>query len=384
MLALCLVLLVLAAALSLPLTGVAAAIGRRLNALDNAGVAGQVKAGVRRVPNTGGVGIFLAIALPMAAGAVAVALGLDERLVALFPGMAQSTNLHARTAEVCWLLAALAVMHVVGLIDDRRALGPVAKLVPMVGVAAGLALLTKSRLLTLLDEPAGGEWASYLVTIVWIVVVMNAFNFLDNMDGLSGGVAAICAGFFLVATIINGQWFIGAVLSLLIGALLGFLWHNYPWRRDGAAVFMGDGGSLVVGLLLAFLTVRTTYLHENLGGGWYGVFMPLVVLAIPLYDACSVTLIRLSQGRSPLVGDLQHFSHRLVSRGLSRRAAVNVIYGLTAITAIGGVSLGRLEAWQAVLVGVQTLLVVLVLVIFEWSSRNGRSGTAEPVQRDGP
>ncbi len=373
MVELCLALVVVAAALSLPLTGLAAAAGRRLNALDNAGVAGQVKAGVRRVPNTGGVGIFLAIALPMAAGVTAVALGVDERLVALFPRMAEETNLRERTADVGWLLVGLAVMHFVGLIDDRRALGPLAKLVPMVGVAAGLVLLTeKTRLLTLLDERVGGEWLSILVTIVWIVVVMNAFNFLDNMDGLSGGVAAICAAFFLVATIINAQWFIGAVLALLVGALIGFLWHNYPWRRDGARVFMGDSGSLVVGLLLGFLTVRTTYLDVSLGGGWYGVFMPLVVLAIPLYDACSVTIIRISQGRSPLVGDLQHFSHRLVRRGLSKRAAVNVIYGLTAITAIGGVSLGSLQAWQAVLVGVQTLLVVLVLVIFEWSSRNGR------------
>jgi UDP-GlcNAc:undecaprenyl-phosphate GlcNAc-1-phosphate transferase len=99
--------------------------------------------------------------------------------------------------------------------------------------------------------------------------------------------------------------------------------------------------------------------------------MPLVVLAVPLYDFCSVTLIRLSQGKSPFVGDLQHFSHRLVRHGLSRRAAVVVIYGCTAVTAIGGISLARLEGWQAALVGVQTLLVLLVLGAYEWARDPG-------------
>src|SRR5207244_10275947 len=132
----------------------------------------------------------------------------------------------------------------------------------------------------------------------------------------------------------------------------GFLVFNFPWGGQPATIFMGDGGSLVIGFLLGFLTVRTTYVSAGvegpgLGSAWYGVFMPLVVLAIPLYDFCSVTLIRLSQGKSPFVGDLQHFSHRLVKRGLSKRAAVVVIYGFTAVPAIGGVLLARPGGWPA-------------------------------------
>jgi UDP-GlcNAc:undecaprenyl-phosphate GlcNAc-1-phosphate transferase len=97
--------------------------------------------------------------------------------------------------------------------------------------------------------------------------------------------------------------------------------------------------------------------------------MPLVVLAIPLYDLVAVTLIRLRQGKSPFVGDQQHFSHRLVLRGLSPRGAVIVIWAATAVTGIGGVALGSLEAWQAILVGVQTLLVLLVIALLEHASR---------------
>src|SRR5690606_21905185 len=103
------------------------------------------------------------------------------------------------------------------------------------------------------------------------------------------------AALFLVAALLNAQWLIAAMLALLIGSLAAFLCFNFP----PASIFMGDGGSLVVGFLLAFLTIRTTYFGHDPDTGWYGVFMPLVVLAIPLYDLVSVTLIRLRQGKSP-------------------------------------------------------------------------------------
>jgi len=155
------------------------------------------------------------------------------------------------------------------------------------------------------------------------------------------------------------------------GALIGFLIFNFP----PAKIFMGDGGSLVIGFLLAILTARTTYYNPDdpayaLGGGWYGVFMPVIVLAIPLYDLLTVTVIRLKQGRSPFVGDQQHFSHRLVQRGLTKRGAVIVIWAATAVTGIGGIALGSLQPWQAVLVGVQTLLVLLMLALLEHASRH--------------
>jgi UDP-GlcNAc:undecaprenyl-phosphate GlcNAc-1-phosphate transferase len=194
------------------------------------------------------------------------------------------------------------------------------------------------------------------------------------MDGLTGGVAAIAGSFFLAAALVHQQWFIAAALALLVGACVGFLTLNFPSRLAGpdsrASIFMGDGGSLVVGFTLAFLTVRTTFIPTSPAGlaitnNWYGVLMPLLVLAVPLYDFTSVCIIRLRAGRSPFVGDLNHLSHRLHRLGLSRRDAVLVIYGLTAITSIGGVALGSLEPWQAVMVGGQTLLVLLILALFE-------------------
>jgi len=260
-------------------------------------------------------------------------------------------------------------------------MGPWVKLAIMAMPAAAVVLLfPETRLLEFLDRHVGGMWLSAAITILWFLVVTNAMNFMDNMDGLSAGVAAVAAACFMAGTMVHErpQWFVAACLALLIGSCLGFLAFNFP-RAGGARIFMGDGGSVVLGFLLAFLTVRTTYYgHTGAGGaamagGWYGVFMPLVVLAVPIYDFVSVISIRVAQGRPAFVGDTQHLSHRLVKQGLSKRAAVTVIYGLTAITGVSGIALGSLVPWQAVLVGVQTILILMVVALFEYSrARAGR------------
>lgn len=386
--ALCALLVIVGLTVALPATWAARALGRRLNALDAPGVAGQIKAPARRVPNTGGMGIFLGVVAPIVAALAVVNTSLAERLAGELPALAPHLpGLAARTGDAITLLAALLVLHILGLVDDRRPLGPSGKLAAMALVAGAAVYVTDTRLLTMLDAYTAGRALSIALTVLWIIVITNAFNFLDNMDGLSAGVAAICAAALLAAAIVAEQWFVGAVLALVIGALLGFLVFNFPWRRSGASVFMGDGGSLVVGFLLAFLSVRITWVGTTIGpeGGAtagvgapaWGILMPVIALAVPLYDFASVTLIRLSQGRSPFVGDLQHFSHRLVKHGLSKRAAVLVIYGCTAVTGIGAISLPRLEWWQAALVGAQTLIVLMVIALYEWARTPG-SGEDRP------
>lgn len=391
---LCLALILVAFIVAVPATWLARALGRRMNALDGAGVTGQVKAPARRVPNTGGIGIYAGVVLPMIAGLAVVRFDAVGPIVARVPELAPHLDgLRQMMGHAGIVLIAFTLLHALGLIDDRRPLGPGIKLALMLLVSVGAVVGTDSRLFTLLDGRVGGPWLSVAITVIWIVAVTNAFNFLDNMDGLAGGVAAICAAAFLVTSLVAAppQWFIAAMLALLVGSVLGFLVFNFPWRsragayqhqpderKGGASVFMGDGGSLVVGFLIALLSVRLTYVPQALGiaddpaapatlRGWHVLLTPLVILAVPLYDLCSVSVIRLSQGKSPLVGDLQHFSHRLVGHGLSSRAAVLVIYGCAAATAIGGIALPRLEPWQGVLVGVQTLLILGVLAGYEWA-----------------
>jgi len=374
-----LALIPLAFALALPLSAIVRALGHRVGALDTPPIPGQVKAAPRRVPNTGGVAIVLAIALPLLSALALARLAAADTsglgaLAPHLPGIARETP------AALVLIGGILLLHVLGLIDDRRPLGPFLKLSILAVPAILVPLLTGSRLLTLLDIPAGGPWLSFILTALWFLVVTNAFNFLDNMDGLSAGVAAVAGACLLAVALLAGQWFVAATLALLIGALLGFLVLNSP----PASLFMGDGGSLVVGFLLAFLTVRATYIHPPAalpspaasGSSWYGALVPLVLLAVPLYDFITVVLIRLRAHRSPFVGDLNHLSHRLVRLGLSRPAAVAVIVGATAVTALGAVFLNRATPAHAALIGAQTVLMLAVLALFEFAPRPSAIGGA--------
>ncbi len=382
-----------ALAIAFPLSAALVRLGHRLGTLDGPGIPGQVKSQIRRVPNTGGIAIVAAFVLPILFGLAALVMGVGEELL---PDAARPhlEGVRERADLALVFVGAILGLHMVGLVDDRRPLGPWVKLAAIFIAATAVALVDQTRLLTMLDGHVGGAWLSILVTVLWIAVVTNAFNFMDNMDGLSAGCAAVASACFLAAALVNGQWFIAGCLALLIGGLLGFLVFNFPPAR----LFMGDGGSLVIGFILAVLTVRTTYYAPPgvivdghavaaTGIGWHAVFMPVVILAVPLYDFVSVVAIRLWQRRSPFVGDLQHFSHRLVRRGLSKRAAVLVIWGFTLVTGVSGVILATLEAWQAVLVGVQTLVILGVIAAFEYGTsdahRRARRGRGGDVNGEG-
>jgi len=206
------------------------------------------------------------------------------------------------------------------------------------------------------------------ITVLWILTVINALNFLDNMDGLAGGVAAIAAFFFLLTAMQYGQLFVSALLVAFIGAIVGFLFYNlHP-----ASIFMGDAGSLFLGYMLAVLTVLGTYYnpeHPTI----FPVIVPLVVLAIPLYEMATVTGIRLKKGLSPFKASKHHFSFRMRGLGLGVRGAVNFIFLVTVCTGVAALLLPQLDAVGALL---DLLLVGLILTIVGllelWGGRRAR------------
>lgn len=405
MLRLCLSLILVAFAIALPLGMVVRSLSRRFHAVDSAGVPGQVKAARRWVPNTGGVVVFWAFALPVLAVMV-LAMGPDP---AQYPDLQNDPSLipadieeHMaglkRAMPLAWLvLGGALLLHVLGLIDDRRPLGPFLKLglmaipaiaVPLVPELPGMdGVVAQTRLLTVLDQHVGGAWLSIVLTAVYILVLVNAMNFMDNMDGLSAGIAAIASA-CLLGVALSGpepQWFVAGFLALLLGALLGFLVFNFPfteWSKErgkgGASIFLGDGGSLVVGFLLAFLSIRITYLSTGdsaaiaQGAPWHVLLTPLIVLAVPLYDFASVVVIRVSQGKSPFVGDLQHLSHRIEQKGLSRRQAVLVIYLFSAGLGMSGMLLPTLAGNGPYLLFAQCAASLGALALFEWSHAKRR------------
>jgi UDP-GlcNAc:undecaprenyl-phosphate GlcNAc-1-phosphate transferase len=313
-------------------------------------------------PLGGGVAIFWAFTIPMLIGVAVIVLGHPpQQLEGRIPHLDQYwSGMQERAPMAAGMLLAALVMHVMGLVDDRKALGPYLKLFVQVGTISALVLsVPELRVLT-----AVGPVGSAILTVLWITAITNAFNFLDNMDGLSAGVAAVCTAAFLITTLSIGQWFVAGALALLLGALVGFLCFNFA----PASIFMGDSGSLVIGLLLGVLTVRTTYLPpgENWAAGWYKVFAPAIVLAVPLYDLIVVSMIRLTRGHSPFKGDTNHFSHRLVARGMSRRTAVLCLWLISAATAVAAIVLPHVpNAFCAILIFVQTLLILATVMLLE-------------------
>lgn len=398
MIRLCLALIPVSFLLSLLVTRIVRGVSVRAGAHDTAPVAGQIKEAPRRVPNTGGVGIFVAIALPLFVLLQVLTswrVNLSEWGVLPTDLSVHIDGLSRKAGDAWIMLACLLGVHLLGVFDDRRPMGPWIKLCAMLIAATVMVMMTNTRMLTMLDGHVGGSWLSVALTVLWIGAITNALNFLDNMDGLAGGVALVASSMFLWAAIAGQQWFVAACFALAAGATAGFLVFNFPWRGSrgrGASIFMGDGGSLVLGLFLAFLSVRLTY--ARIGGdgvkwagepgssaAWYGVLMPLAALAVPVYDMAAVTVIRLRQGRSPLVGDLNHLSHRLVRRGLSRRAAVVVICCFTAITGLCGVLLLSADSREAVIIGVLVALLMTTLALVEFAG--SESGVQAPARGGG-
>ena len=219
-------------------------------------------------------------------------------------------------------LGALGIL-VVGWLDDKHELRPGAKFAGQFLVAA-LVAATGTRLTLFVPSPI----FSYAVTILWIVTVVNAFNFMDNMNGLCAGLGAIGAWHFALIAAADNQYLVGLIAFLTFGALLGFLPYNFPRAR----AFLGDAGSHLVGYLLAVLAILPHFYTVRQPRPW-AVLIPLLVLAVPLVDMVWVVFLRLRLGRPFYQGDTNHLSHRLVRRGLSPTLAVLVIWAAAQVLA---------------------------------------------------
>ena len=315
------------------------------------------------IPLGGGIAIFGALSTVILAAIVVVKfLAAPGRL----GWLAERTTINpgdflARMNELLVIWLSVLALFVLGLWDDKKRLGPFFKLAVQFAVAIIAAAFGEIRVEFFLESKA----VTSVLSAVWIVLIINAFNFLDNMDGASAGIAVIVSSILFAAAAFSGQILVGGLAIVFVGTLLGFLVFNFP----PATIFMGDAGSLVVGFFVALLSLRTTYYHEAQSGAWYPVLMPLVVMAVPLYDFISVTLLRLSQGKSPFVGDTQHFSHRLKRHGLTDTQTVLVLYLATLCTGLGATFLYQVNRVGAVLIFIQTILVLAIIALFETRSR---------------
>ncbi|NUQ61956.1 MAG: undecaprenyl/decaprenyl-phosphate alpha-N-acetylglucosaminyl 1-phosphate transferase [Pirellulales bacterium] len=350
------------------------AIGPRLGLVDKPG---HRKVHTKIMPTAGGLAVWLGIVAPMAVGQVVLwntdpTSGIIHGLNLRVPEVAlpHLDGLAEQSGRLWMLLAGGTVLMVLGLLDDRWAVGWQLRLGVQTAVATVL-VLQQWRLSLFLDLPL----LTGTLSVLWIVGLVNSFNMLDNMDGLSGGVAAIAAAMLAAVMLLapapmtnHPQLFVGGFLLVLVGALLGFLWHNRPPAR----LFMGDTGAYLIGYLLAAMTLTATFAGENLPS--HAILAPLCVLAVPLYDTATVIFIRLRQGRSPFVGDKSHFSHRLVELGMTRTQAVLTIYLTTATCGLGALLLHQVNWTGACVILLLVACVLLLVGVLETAGRRSRNG----------
>ncbi len=317
-------------------------------------------------PLGGGIGIWLGIIATFAAGTFAVmyARSSPELQARLPEGVVPYLDgIWSRAGSLWGLLAGGSILVALGVTDDRRGVNVATRLIVEFAVAAFVVYVLDFRLTAFI----GIAWLTDLMSVVWIVAVINSFNMLDNMDGLSGGVAAIIALSMAIVmlstpdpTTRQPQLLVAALLLVAFGSLLGFLWHNRP----PAKIFMGDGGSYLVGFLIAVAMLMATFASGD-EMRVHAVFAPLCAMAVPLYDMSTVLWIRIREGRSPFKGDRSHFSHRLVDLGLSRVRAVLTIYLVTATCGLAAILLTQVSVYSAIMVIGIVLCMLLLIVILE-------------------
>ncbi len=212
------------------------------------------------------------------------------------------------------ILLGAAFMALLGFYDDRWGLSPLLKLLGQ--ILAATILIISGVKVTALPQ----EWMNLLVTLVWVVGLTNSLNLLDNMDGLSSGVAAVCASFFVVMAALSGQIYVGALAAAVLGATLGFLAYNF----NPASIFMGDTGSLFLGFILAAIGIKLRFPENVPFVTW---MVPIIVMGMPIFDTTLVFISRLRRGKNPLTTPgKDHVSHRLVARGFTTREAVMTHY----------------------------------------------------------
>jgi UDP-GlcNAc:undecaprenyl-phosphate GlcNAc-1-phosphate transferase len=203
-----------------------------------------------------------------------------------------------------------------------------------------------------------------LVTIVWVLGITNALNFLDNMDGLSSGVAAIGAAFFLLLAALNNQYLVGAMSAALLGACIGFLFYNF----NPASIFMGDSGSLFIGFMLAALGIKLRFPGNMDIVTW---MVPVAVLALPIFDMSLVVVSRLRRRQNPLTTPgKDHISHRIARLTGSRREAVLICYLIAGACGMVGIFITTASVVEGYAVGL-AMLIAGVVAIWWFEERVG-------------
>ncbi len=347
-----------ALALSAALVPASRRLAQQVGAVDQPG---PRKIHTAAMPRLGGAAVFAGFTVVVAFGYLAAPLlqHSDWLRAAWAEPLSMLREAYRVQGKLLAVLGGGALVFLVGALDDAlQARFPVwAKAAGQ--VLAALLLLAGDVRTSFLPVPLLND----LVTVVWVVGMTNAFNLLDNLDGVSAGVGSVASAILLVNAWALGEFFICLLLGAFLGSLLGFLLHNF----HPATVFLGDGGALFVGYMMASLTLLERYV-SHASSSLFPILMPVLVLALPLIDTTSVVVIRLRERRPIYVGDSRHLAHRLLSLGFSPRATALFLYLATFCLGLGALLLPHATTAQGLVILLQAgafVALFLVLLFFE-------------------
>jgi UDP-GlcNAc:undecaprenyl-phosphate GlcNAc-1-phosphate transferase len=276
------------------------------------------------VPLLGGLGIYVAVTLVVIAALIFYGhLEYVLQLASIFLGAT--------------------LMSFFGVWDDKWGLRPLAKLGGQI-IAASILFFTGVQIQVLHND-----YLNFASTVFWIVAVTNAFNLMDNMDGLAGGIAAVASTFFFLIATLTDQRLIAPLAAVMVGACLGFLYYNF----NPASIFMGDTGSLFLGFVLAAIGIKLRFPQNIDVVTW---MVPVLVLGVPLFDTALVTLSRVRRGIPISRGGKDHLSHRLVALGYTRREAVLILYLMQGALGVAALVVMQADLFEGYMVGLAVLL----------------------------
>ncbi len=257
---------------------------------------------------------------------------------------------HFYVSQIVSILVGATLVSFLGVWDDHHGLRPLLKLVGQVA-AAGIMIVSGVQV-GFLHQPA----LDVAATLLWVVGITNALNLLDNMDGLSGGVATVACIFFFLLAAMSGQYLVASFAAALLGACIGFLYYNL----NPATIFMGDSGSLFIGFVLAALGIKLRFPDNVAFVTW---MIPVVVLGLPILDTALVVVSRLRRGLNPLTTPgKDHVSHRLVRMGATQREAVLMLYLVCGALGVVAMFLTQASIVEGYFVGSLLLVVALYAI----------------------
>lgn len=270
------------------------------------------------------------------------------------------------------LLAALTLVFVLGLIDDIRGLSAKTRLVFQIVAGCIVIASDPNARISFLPPTFFGDTLEIVVTLVWIVGVTNAFNYLDGMDGLATGSAVINLYFFTAILFAAGQKHLALFTAVAIGPCLGFLPHNFRKAR----IFLGDAGSTLLGFLIASVALAGNWASDS----FVKIVIPILILGVPIFDMIFTTVMRIRDGKVKTFGQWlsyggrDHFHHCLVDLGLKPMEAVLFIYLVTVSLGLSALMLSNDSAVEAVLTLSQAFIIFVTIAILIVAGRHHRHG----------